>query len=235
MEFTQLAANERAAIAKGRWFAQLPESSQQALLRLAGITRYENGQQLVARDRPYAGLLACASGAIHVCTTTGGGAVMAIGYVKPGVWICTAGALEGAFCAHEAYARGEVTLLSVGSGALRTLLADHPEFYAAVMQLYAREIRGLFTRIEDLQALPLRARLGKQIATLARGFGVRGADGKIRIGLVFSQTEIAQLVGASRQRVNQELKRMEREGLIRWSSHGLSICDSRALEALGQS
>ena len=38
---------------------------------------------------------------------------------------------------------------------------------------------------------------------------------EIRIGLQLAQEDLAQLLGASRQRVNQELKELEREGVLR--------------------
>ena len=36
-----------------------------------------------------------------------------------------------------------------------------------------------------------------------------------RIGLHLAQEDLAQLLGASRQRVNQELKALERDGVVR--------------------
>jgi CRP/FNR family cyclic AMP-dependent transcriptional regulator len=45
----------------------------------------------------------------------------------------------------------------------------------------------------------------------------------MRIGLQLAQEELAQLLGASRQRVNQELKAMERDEAIRIEPGGLVI------------
>jgi CRP/FNR family cyclic AMP-dependent transcriptional regulator len=45
----------------------------------------------------------------------------------------------------------------------------------------------------------------------------------MRIGLQLAQEELAQLLGASRQRVNQELKSMEREDAIRIEQGGLVV------------
>jgi len=45
----------------------------------------------------------------------------------------------------------------------------------------------------------------------------------MRIGLQLAQEELAQLLGASRQRVNQELKSMEREEAIRIEQGGLVV------------
>ena len=49
-----------------------------------------------------------------------------------------------------------------------------------------------------------------------------------------AQEELAQLLGASRQRVNQELKTMEREGVIRVEPTGLVVCDRDALLRIGE-
>jgi DNA-binding GntR family transcriptional regulator len=55
----------------------------------------------------------------------------------------------------------------------------------------------------------------------------------MRIGLHLAQEELAQRLGASRQRVNQELKAMEREGIIRVEPAGLVICQRDALKKIG--
>jgi len=56
------------------------------------------------------------------------------------------------------------------------------------------------------------------------------SDGaEVRIGLQLAQEELAQLLGASRQRVNQELKAMEREETIRIEPGGLVVRSREAL------
>jgi DNA-binding GntR family transcriptional regulator len=51
----------------------------------------------------------------------------------------------------------------------------------------------------------------------------------MRISLQLAQEELAQLLGASRQRVNQELKAMEREEMIRIEPGGLVVRNRDAL------
>src|SRR3954464_12015136 len=85
--------------------------------------------------------------------------------------------------------------------------------------------------IEDLNTLPLRARLAKQLTHLVRSYGVPSLSDsrEVRIGLQLAQEELAQLLGASRQRVNQELKAMEREEVIRIEPGGLVVRNRDAL------
>jgi DNA-binding XRE family transcriptional regulator len=64
-----------------------------------------------------------------------------------------------------------------------------------------------------------------------RSYGVTSLSNgdEIRISLQLAQEELAQLLGASRQRVNQELKAMEREDVIRIEPAGLVVRDRAAL------
>ena len=70
-----------------------------------------------------------------------------------------------------------------------------------------------------------------------RSYGVPSlSDGsEVRIGLQLAQEELAQLLGASRQRVNQELKAMEREEAIRIEPGGLVIRNREALMRISES
>jgi CRP-like cAMP-binding protein len=105
------------------------------------------------------------------------------------------------------------------------------ELYEALVRLQSRRIRQLYGLVEDLNTLPLRARLAKQLLHLVRSYGVPSlSDGReVRISLQLAQEELAQLLGASRQRVNQELKAMERENAIRIEPGGLVVRDREAL------
>jgi CRP-like cAMP-binding protein len=73
--------------------------------------------------------------------------------------------------------------------------------------------------------------LAKQLNHLLRSYGVPSlSDARaIRISLHLAQEELAQLLGASRQRVNQELKQMEREQVILIEPGGLTVLDREAL------
>ena len=77
---------------------------------------------------------------------------------------------------------------------------------------------------------------GLQCAGCARSPGGPGKEvSETRIGLQLAQEERAQLLGASRQRVNQELKSMERESSIRIEPSGLTVRDSNALRRIAAS
>jgi CRP-like cAMP-binding protein len=222
---------ERAAINNGRWFSTLSPSLRHDILRCATAKRYKDADLICARGDPAESWSAVARGAVRVSSTSITGKQVTLTYVEPGIWFGDVAIFDGERRTHDAYAHGDTTMLAVSRGDLRKILAQHVELYEALLRLHARRIRQLFGLVEDLNTLPLRARLAKQLAHLARSYGVPSlADGgEVRIGLQLAQEELAQLLGASRQRVNQELKAMEREEVIRIEPGGLVVRNREAL------
>ena len=151
--------------------------------------------------------------------------------MEPGIWFGDVSIFDGDRRTHDAYAHGDTTTLCVAKADFKKILATHVELYEALLRLHARRIRQLYGLVEDLNTLPLRARLAKQLLHLVRSYGIPSLDhgDEVRIGLQLAQEELAQLLGASRQRVNQELKAMEREGTIRIEPSGLMVRDRAAL------
>ena len=229
--------DEREAINGGRWFSSLSPSLRHDILRCAYVRRHKDGELLTARGDPPEQWIACAKGAVRVSSTTVSGKQVTLTYVEPGIWFGDVAMFDGDRRTHDAYAHGETTTLNVARADFQKILATHVELYEALMRRQARRIRQLFGLVEDLNTLPLRARLAKQLTHLVRSYGVPSlADGsQMRIGLHLAQEELAQLLGASRQRVNQELKAMERENAIRIEPGGLVVRDRAALLRIAES
>jgi CRP/FNR family transcriptional regulator, cyclic AMP receptor protein len=231
-----LTMDEREAINGGRWFSSLSPSLRHDILRCAFVKRYKDGQLISARGDPPEEWIACAKGAVRVSSTSVSGKLITLTYVEPGIWFGDVAIFDGDRRTHDAYAHGETTVLCVAKADFRKILAAHVELYEAMLRLHARRIRQLYGLVEDLNTLPLRARLAKQLLHLVRSYGVPClADGQeVRIGLQLAQEELAQLLGASRQRVNQELKSMEREGAIRIEPGGLVVRSREALMRIAE-
>ena len=226
-----LTIEEREAINAGRWFSSLSPSLRHDILRCAYVKRYKDGGLITARGDPPEEWVACAKGAVRVSSTTISGKQITLTYVEPGIWFGDVSIFDGDRRTHDAYAHGDTTTLCVAKADFKKILATHVELYEALLRLHARRIRQLYGLVEDLNTLPLRARLAKQLLHLAHTYGKPNTANvdEVRIGLQLAQEELAQLLGASRQRVNQELKAMERENMIRIESSGLMVRDRAAL------
>lgn len=231
-----LTMEEREAINSGRWFSSLSPSLRHDILRCAYVRRYKDGDLIAARGDPPTEWTAVARGAVRVSSTSLSGKQITLTYVEPGVWFGDVAMFDGDQRTHDAYAHGPTTLLCVSRNDFQKILAQHVELYEALLRLQARRIRNLFGLVEDLNTLPLRARLAKQLLHLVRSYGVPclSNGSETRIGLQLAQEELAQMLGASRQRVNQELKSMEREDAIRIEPGGLVVRDRPALMRIAE-
>jgi CRP/FNR family transcriptional regulator, cyclic AMP receptor protein len=221
---------ERQAIDQGQWFQTLSPSLRHDIWRVAQIRRFKDGQLITARGDPPEYWAGVAKGAVKVSSTSVTGKLVTLTYVEPGTWFGDTAMFDGGKRTHDGHAHGDTSLLTVARTQLQDIMSRHVELTEALLRLQARRVRILFGLVEDLNALPLRARLAKQLVHLSRSYGMPAeAGGGVRIGLQLAQEELAHLLGASRQRVNQELKQMEREGLIRLEPLGLIVLSREGL------
>ena len=224
---------ERSNIEAGSWFSKLSLPLRQAILERAAVRRLRDGALLGARGEPAEAWCGVAKGAVRISSVSLSGKQITLTYAEPGTWFGDISLFDGMPHTHDANAHGETALLMVRKADFHALLAQHVELYDALLRLNCRRLRLMFDVIEDLNTLPLAARLAKQILLLARSYGVPQGE-EIRIGLALAQEDLAQMLGASRQRVNQELKGFEREGALRIEPTRLVVLSKDKLLALAE-
>ena len=209
-----LTLEEQHNIDTGAWFSKLSPALRSAILACASVRRLGDGDALAVRGAPAEQWCGVARGAVRISSVSLAGKQVTLTYAEPGTWFGDIALFDGLPRTHDAHAHGATTLAVVRKPDFRALLAQHVELYDALLRLNCRRLRLMFDQIEDLNTRPLQARLARQLLLLARRYGI--ADGgEIRIGLALAQEDLAQLLGASRQRVNQELKGFERDGILR--------------------
>ena len=228
-----LTIDERSNIDCGSWFSKLSQALRQAILSRAVVRRLQDGVMLGVRGGPADEWCGVAKGAVRVSSVSLSGKQVTLTYVEPGTWFGDISLFDGLPRTHDANSHGETTLLVIRKADFRELLAQHTELYEALLRLNCRRLRLLFDVVEDLNTRPLASRLAKQILLLARSYGTPQGE-EIRIGLQLAQEDLAQLLGASRQRVNQELKSFEREGAVRVEPARLVVTSREKLLAIAE-
>lgn len=231
MKKTDLTLPERRNIESGPWFSKLSLPLREAILSRAVVRRLADGALLTSRGQAAEEWCGVAMGAVRVSLVSLSGKQVTLNYVEPGVWFGDIALFDGLPRTHDGHTHGATTLLVVRKPDFKELLTQHVELYDALLRLNCRRLRLMFNALEDLTTRPLAARLAKQVLLLARAYGI--ADGEeIRIGLQLAQEDLAQLLGASRQRVNQELKGFERDGAVRIEPTRLVVLSKDKLLAI---
>ena len=100
-------------------------------------------------------------------------------------------------------------------------------FFNRVLERQAR----FAMRLVHCTALDLRGRLALTIADLAASFGVRDDDG-MRISVPITHENLADMVGASRERVSKALAALKTRRLITYRRQAITVRDPAGLYAV---
>ena len=121
-------------------------------------------------------------------------------------------------------------MIGIAREKLRAVLRDHPGLYEPLLALQALRVRQLLSLVGDLNRLSLRARLARHLAHLMRQHGTACAGSReVRLAIRLRQDQLAELLGCSRQRVNEQLAQITREQVIRREAGCLVIRDPQRL------
>ncbi|MCV7252246.1 Crp/Fnr family transcriptional regulator [Mycobacterium hackensackense] len=124
----------------------------------------------------------------------------------------------------------DVLTVSMDRAVLRSWISGRPEISEQLLRVLARRLRRTNDAIMDQIFTDVAGRVAKQLLHLARQFGTQqGSVLRVHHGL--RQTELAQLVGASRETVNKTLADFAVRGWILLDSSGLTILDTQRLVA----
>lgn len=107
----------------------------------------------------------------------------------------------------------------------------HPAFARHVLYVLARRIRHMNNQISDIFFLDLPGRLARTLLILANQHGVPAKEGT-HIELALTQTDLAEMTGATRVSINKALGRFRRSGWIQVKGRKFTIVNAPALENL---
>ena len=110
-------------------------------------------------------------------------------------------------------------------------LNSNPGFAYHVMQTLAKRIRHLNDQISDVFFLDLNGRLARTLLNLAEQHGREVTDGTL-IDISLTQTDLAEMTGATRVSINKTLGRFRRAKWVRVKGRHLILLDTPALRNL---
>lgn len=212
----------------GRWFGAISAPFREALLDAAVVRALPEGQRLFSRGDPCDGLFAVVDGAI---TTTGVGASgkeAVLTVVEAPQWFGEIAIFDGLARTHDAEAAVDSVVLQVAMPALEAMLGAHPEWWRELGLMLAAKLRAAFLVLEDTALSPLVSRVAARLVYMAQG---DWADRSRRVVKV-SQELLAAMLSASRQSINQALKQLESQGLVKVAYKEIEILDLERLRAV---
>jgi len=124
------------------------------------------------------------------------------------------------------------TFLWMDKKTFSDLLKNVPEFAQNLVKLLASRLRMANEQIQSLSSLDVAGRLARQLLAFSERYGLEEEEGT-RIPLRLTQTDLAELVGASRERVNQVMVDFRQKGFLAVdSTHRILVHDPDGLADL---
>lgn len=127
------------------------------------------------------------------------------------------------------------TLRKIPQKEVVNFLTSHPEVLFNVQIRLLKGLSGLLQRVEQTVFVPAYNQVASLLVYFSRHFAESSHTTTHRLMVKITHQEIAEWLGLSRENVSIQMKRLERQGLIKVNNHVLEICDLEALNQLSQS
>jgi CRP-like cAMP-binding protein len=220
----------RAALARSFHFRDLLPDDLDRLAELGRIRRLRDGELAGRAGRRNREIWIVLSGSLRMSSVTAGGREIVYAMLGPGGFYGIGSAL-GAKTTVDARAAGAATLIVLNGSQFFDLLDERRWLWRHVARLLHQRLNLAMSVVRDISVAPLPQRIARRLLGQAMSGG-SDVSGDNRIELRVTQTDLGRMLGASRSKVNAELKRLERGQLIKVGYRTITLVDVERLHEL---
>lgn len=213
------------------FFTNLQDDHTQELANRLVPRRFGAGQVIFHLGDPGGLLYIISRGKVKISHTTPEGQDIVLAILGPGDFFGEMALLDDSPRSATAVALEPAETWTLHRDEFISYLVQQPEFSLHVLKTLARHIRRLNMQLADIFFLDLPGRLARVLLNLADQYGRKMLDGTM-IDLSLTQTDLAEMTGATRVSINKALGRFRRSGWIRINGRRVTIVDREALEDL---
>lgn len=195
-------------------FSGLPDAELHALAALLRRTKVPAGTMLISAHALGESVYVVLSGSVRVQLTRESGSEIILALLGPGDIVGELSLLTGRGRSANVVTREETTLLWMERRAFLDSLLRAPRFCRNLVLTLSRRLQLANERFQALAALDVTGRVARQILELADRYGRPTANGGREILFAVTQGEIAEMIGATRERVNPVMVRFRKSGVL---------------------
>ncbi|MGH2445055.1 MAG: Crp/Fnr family transcriptional regulator [Candidatus Limnocylindria bacterium] len=213
-------------------FAHVDDDGLRALAALMRRRRFRRNEVIFHQDDIGDSLQIVASGGVKIVLPSPEGEEAIIASLRPGDSFGELAILDESPRSATATALEPTETLALPRDEFLRLLGRDPALVHALLHGLAVELRRLTGHVEELHFLDLAGRLSMRLVRLAREIDPE-AHGRVELDWPFTQSDLAAMIGGTRQSVNKLLSDLVVDELIEIERDTLIIADLDALEARG--
>jgi len=205
-------ARIRLGFGKSAYFRDLPAATLDALAAAATLARGPAGA-LHGPNEAAETLWLVLEGSLIVSWPNAAGESVPVAAIGEGSFYCAASLVDGGVTVTEARAERNTVGAAIPSATFRAIARADPALAALVPKLLLQRFEAALSFAAAAVAAKLPQRLARRL--LAHGLAVGQNFSGQQVELRVSQTDLARMLGSSRSKVNEELRRLEDAGFIR--------------------
>ncbi len=190
----------------------------------------ERGSRIYSPGDPSDSLYFVDSGSVKLCRVAVDGREVNVGVVGPGEIFGEQSIAGESSRTDAAVAVEDAVVCGLVSDELERFVRRQPELALQVSRLIGERLSEVESRIQDILFKDVRTRLAHAMARLAEKFGEDVPEGR-RIAMRLTQTDLAQLIGSTRETTSTVFNEFRREGRVDTDGPFIVVHDQEALAA----
>lgn len=203
-------------------FSELDDAHLRDVLSHCREQEVDKGQVIVTENAPGDALFVILSGDVKVSVVSSEGKEIILSTLKGGEFFGEMSLLDGATRSANVIALSKAGLLRLSREDFLNQILPEREIASAILAVMSRRLRAANERITNLIALDVFDRLGRYFQREATDKGRLLIDGSV----VFErlpQSDIASIIGSSRETVTRMIREMVDQGLIAVSGRSIIL------------
>ncbi|HEY6431917.1 MAG TPA: Crp/Fnr family transcriptional regulator [Acetobacteraceae bacterium] len=194
-------------------FRSLTADEIEAVLARAALQRFARNDTIMRRGDPATGMVVILQGRVRISITSAEGQETSLGVLGKGEVVGEMALLDGGERSADVTALDDGVLLLIQRGDFLPLLQASAGLCLRLMHVLCDRLRDTNRAVEEIATLALSERLGRLLLRLANSYGSR-RENELRLELRLSQKDLGTLVGASREKVNRQIRLWEQNGAL---------------------
>lgn len=211
-------------LAKIPLFSGLSSEDRVNLAGLLRVQKVKAGEVLFRKGSEGTTLYIIQAGAVKIVLPSRLGDEMIVTIFSEGDFFGEMSLLDGMPRSADAVAVDPSRLLLLNRTDFMHFLKKSDGAIESILSLLSARLRKTDDLLEDTSFLNIPARFAKKLLELGETFGRRDGEA-MEINLRLTQKDLADMVGATRESINKELRTLREKGIVSSSGHCLRIND----------
>jgi CRP/FNR family cyclic AMP-dependent transcriptional regulator len=213
-------------------FSGLSAEERAAIVARARIRSFNAGETVFTIGSPGDQMMAVLGGTVRISVPSPDGKELLLTIIQPGEVFGELAVLDGKERSADAVAENACTLAILHRHDVLSFFERNPSAWPKLVDVLCQRLRRTDQVFAEVALLQLPIRLAKTMLRLLelRANSVSAKGAKIR----FSQRELANMVGGTRESVNRCLRNWQRSGIVKISEGSIIVTNQAALETIAE-